>query len=370
MSKYPFYFRATMILLGLFIFSYVLLDLREILIPLTFSLLIAILLNPLCNQLERKKIPKVLAIATAILIAILVISGIMYFLSFQIMGFSDQLPVLKTKFNEMLLHFQTIVSQSLKIPLKKQEAYLNNVQEDIKPYIARALGNFVSSMAVIFLVPVYTFLFLYYKTLLLNFLYEVFAEKNYNEVGIVLIKIKGAIQSYMVGLILEALIIASLNSIALLILGIKYAILLGLIGALLNVLPFIGGILAVIPPLVIATITKDGYMAQVGVLISYVLIQFTDNHFLVPYIVSSQVKINALISIIVVLLGGAVWGVSGMFLSIPFIGLLKIIFDRIPELISWGKLLGNEVPVKHKGDIWKLRRKRKANLMEQNNNKS
>jgi len=232
--------------------------------------------------------------------------------------------------------------------------------------LARALGNFVSSMAVIFLVPVYTFLFLYYKTLLLNFLYEVFAEENYKEVGIVLTKIKGAIQSYMVGLILEALIIASLNSAALLILGIKYAILLGLIGAILNVLPFIGGILAILPPLIITIITKNNYMSPMGVLIAYILIQFTDNHFLVPYIVSSQVKINALISIIVVLLGGAVWGIAGMFLSIPFIGLLKIIFDRIPELTSWGKLLGNEVPVKHIGEIWKLRRKRKLNLTEQN----
>ncbi len=366
MNKYPFYFRSTIILLGLFLFSYLLLDLREILIPLTFSLLIAILLNPVCNQLERIHMPKVFAIAIALLIAILIVLGIMYFLSFQIMGFSDQLPVLKTKFNGMLLHLQTIISQSLKIPLQRQEAYLSNAQEDIKPYLARALGNFVSSMAVIFLVPVYTFLFLYYKTLLLNFLYEVFAEENYKEVGIVLTKIKGAIQSYMVGLILEALIIASLNSAALLILGIKYAILLGLIGAILNVLPFIGGILAILPPLIITIITKNNYMSPMGVLIAYILIQFTDNHFLVPYIVSSQVKINALISIIVVLLGGAVWGIAGMFLSIPFIGLLKIIFDRIPELTSWGKLLGNEVPVKHIGEIWKLRRKRKLNLTEQN----
>ena len=366
MIKYPFYLRATIILLGLFLFSYLLLDLREILIPLTFSLFIAILLNPVCNQLERKNIPKVIAIAIVLLIAILIIAGIMYFLSFEIMGFSDQLPVLKTKFNGMLLHFQTLISQNLKIPLQKQEAYLSNAQNDIKPYLATALGNFVGSMAVIFLVPVYTFLLLYYKTLIINFLYEVFAEENYKDVSIVLTKIKGAIQSYMVGLILEAIIIATLNSTALLILGVKYAILLGIIGAILNVLPFIGGILAIIPPLIIATITKDGYMTQVGILIAYIMIQFTDNHFLIPYIVSSQVKINALISIIVVLLGGAVWGIAGMFLSIPFVGLLKIIFDRIPELTAWGKLLGNEVPVKSKGEIWKLRRKGKLNLTVQN----
>jgi predicted PurR-regulated permease PerM len=173
---------------------------------------------------------------------------------------------------------------------------------------------------------------------------------------VVLKQTKGAIQSYTFGLLLEALIVATLNSVVLLILGVDYAILLGVLGAILNVLPFIGGILAVLLPVIIATVTKDGFQTQLLVIIAYVIIQFIDNHFLVPYIVSSKVKINALVSIIVVLLGGMVWGVSGMFLSIPFIGILKIIFDRIPELRPWGKFLGDEVPTKHKGQIWSLKR--------------
>jgi predicted PurR-regulated permease PerM len=108
----------------------------------------------------------------------------------------------------------------------------------------------------------------------------------------------------------------------------------------------------VLLPLIIATVTKDGFQTQLLVIIAYVVIQFVDNHFLVPYIVSSKVKINALVSIVIVILGGMVWGVSGMFLSIPFIGVLKIIFDRIPELKPWGKFLGDEVPTRHKGQIW------------------
>jgi len=108
-------------------------------------------------------------------------------------------------------------------------------------------------------------------------------------------------------------------------------------------------------PLLIATVTKDGFGTQIGIIISYLVIQFTDNHFLVPYIVSSKVKINALASILIVLLGGLVWGIAGMFLSIPFIGILKIIFDRIPGLKPWGKLFGDEVPTRHKGEKWRLR---------------
>src|SRR6185437_3864480 len=156
------------------------------------------------------------------------------------------------------------------------------------------------------------------------------------------------IQSYMYGLLIEGLIVATLNTIALFILGVPYAILMGILGAVLNVLPFFGGILAALLPIMVATITKTGLHTQIGVAISYMIIQFIDNHFLIPYIVSSRVKINALISIVAVLLGAAVWGLSGMFLSIPFIGILKIIFDRIPEMQPWGRLLGSAVDVRRR----------------------
>ena len=164
----------------------------------------------------------------------------------------------------------------------------------------------------------------------------------------------------MFGLLLEALIVSTLNTSALLILGVDYAVLLGVMGALLNVLPFIGGILAVLLPILVATITQDGFHTQLWIIISYMTIQFIDNHFLVPYIVASRVRINALVSIVIVLMGGALWGISGMFLSIPFIGVLKIIFDRLPEMKPWGLLIGMEIPTKRKGQLFKLRRKKAA----------
>ena len=167
----------------------------------------------------------------------------------------------------------------------------------------------------------------------------------------------------MVGLMLEALIVATLNSAALLILGVKYAVLFGVIGALLNMIPYIGGIVAIALPVLMATVTENGYTTQLWIVVAYLIIQFIDNNILVPRIVSSKVEINALISIVVVLLGGALWGVSGMFLSIPFTAILKIIFDRIPDLKPWGKLLGDDVPDHHKGERWGLR-KRKTALAE------
>lgn len=351
MKKYPWYLKVTVILVGLIAFTFILSELRDILVPLSFALFLGILLNPLVALLEGWKIPKTWAIIISLLAGILVIAGVGYFLSMEMSSFSSQLPVFKQKLTELVSRTQQMLSQKLHIPIQKQSQFIDQAQAGMKPLIGKALGSAVGSLAVIFLLPVYTFLFLYYKMLILDFLYDIFSEENLKDVSAVLKQVKTAIQSYMFGLLLEGLIVATLNTCALLLLGVKYAVLLGVLGALLNVLPFIGGILAIIPPLLIATITKDGFHTQLGITISYIVIQFVDNHFLVPYIVSSKVKINALISIVIVLLGGAVWGVSGMFLSIPFIGVLKIIFDRVPELKPWGKLLGDEVPVFHKGQL-------------------
>ena len=93
-------------------------------------------------------------------------------------------------------------------------------------------------------------------------------------------------------------------------------------------------------------------------------------------IVSSKVQINALISIIVVLMGGALWGFSGMFLSIPFVAILKIICDRVEPLKPWGLLLGVKIPEVHAGVKFQaqwariFRRREKQAALEQKENQN
>jgi predicted PurR-regulated permease PerM len=357
-KKYPFYVRSTIILFGLILFSYALANLRDILIPFSIALFLAILLNPLVDRLELLKLPHVPSILIALLVATVVIVGVWYFLGTQMMHFTSQLPALEKKTEDLVSRLQQWLAR--KIPMEKQNQYIAEAKAGIKPLIGRTLGTVVGTLTTAFLLPVYTFLLLYYKTLILNFIYEVFAKENEGEVRTVLRQVRGAIQSYMYGLLIEGLIVAGMNTAALFILGIPYAILLGALGAILNMLPFIGGILAALLPIIVATIVKEGFSTQIWVGISYILIQFIDNHILIPYIVSAKVKINALISIVVVLLGGAVWGLSGMFLSIPFIGVLKIIFDRIPELKPWGRLLGDETPARLVGIRGRVNRRKGA----------
>ncbi len=159
----------------------------------------------------------------------------------------------------------------------------------------------------------------------------------------VLTETKALIQRYLFGLLIEAALVAALNSIALLFLGIPYAILIGVIGALLNVIPYIGGVVAVALPMLLALVVKQPVDA-LYVLIAYLVVQLIDNNFFVPKIVASKVKINALVSIIVVLVGNALWGVPGMFLSIPLTAIIKVIFDRVGPLQPIGFLLGDNQP--------------------------
>ncbi|MFD0792383.1 AI-2E family transporter [Mucilaginibacter litoreus] len=358
----PFYIQATAILFGLILLVYVLNILADILVPLAFAAFLAILLNPLCNRLQRKGVPKFLSIIIAMLIMIIAVTLVFYFLSTQIVQFGDAMPMLQKKFESITAELKNWIQTTFGVAVTKQEQMIKDALNNSQAVVGRTLNGVLGVLSVVFLLPVYIFLMLFYKTLILNFLYEVFAEENSKKVSEVLSETKTAIQSYIVGLLIEMIIVAAMNSTALVLLGVKYGILIGCIGAILNLIPYLGGIIAIALPVLMATVTKDGYSTQLGVIAAYIVIQFIDNNILVPRIVSSKVQINALMSIIVVLLGNQLWGISGMFLSIPFVAVIKIVFDRIEPLKPWGKLLGDNIPTQQMVDIWRNRRKRRAVL--------
>jgi predicted PurR-regulated permease PerM len=341
-TRYPFYIKAPLVLIGICCFIYILYLLQSILVPFLFAGLIAILLNPLCNKLQSVGVPKVLSILLTILLALIVAGLVFFFLSSQISQFGEMVPQLKERFFQIADDVQQWLSQRLGISLKKQSELLKKVIDNGQGFVGQTLGAVLSMISVIFLLPVYVFLLLLYKNHLLAFFYQVFSEKHSEKVAEVLQSTKGAIQSYIVGLLIETCIVGILNSTALLLIGVKYAILLGVIGAILNLVPYIGGVVAISLPVLIATVTNNDFQKPLIIIGAYILIQFIDNNVLVPRIVSSKVSINALFSILIVLMGAALWGVSGMFLSIPSIAILKIIFDNIDGLKPWGRLLGDE----------------------------
>jgi predicted PurR-regulated permease PerM len=278
--------------------------------------------------------------------------------------FTESYPQLKEKFNIASNEFIRWVSRNFNVRQWQIKAWITDSRaQAIDDF---AIGKTISEMGrllvVIMLLPVYLFMILFYKPLLLEFIYKLFNIEHHNTVVQILSNTKLIIQSYLVGLFFEFVIMAVMHSAGLLLLGIDYAIILGILGAALNIIPYIGGIIATTLAMVIAFVTKDSLTYPILVFILYIIIQFIDNNYIVPRIVASRVQLNALVSIIAVLIGGAVWGLSGMFLSIPLTAIVKVICDHIEPLRPWGFLLGNIVTTDPKHSIIKLKSLRQSIL--------
>ncbi len=345
---FPWYAKFSLIIVGALAFIYMLYIGQHIIVPLIYATVFAILLNPFVNYLISFKINKILAISFAVIFAIILLTSLLYFISAQISMFGETYPKLKEKFLENSAQLIRWTSEHFNIRQYKINAWIEQNKTDTIQRMGGAIGQTLATinsvLIIVFLLPVYLFMILYYKNLLLEFIKKLFHSSYHLAVFDVLSSSKKIIQSYLIGLLFEAVIIAALNSIGLLILGINYALILGITGALLNVIPYIGGVIAIALPMIVAYVTKESSTYAFLVLAIYVLIQFIDNHLIIPRIVASRVKLNALISIVAVLAGSALWGIPGMFLSIPLTAIIKVVFDHIDSLKPWGFLLGNITP--------------------------
>ena len=342
----PFYLKCSQIILGVLAFFYIMYIGHDIIVPLIFSAILAILLNPLVNYLSRR-INRIIAIFIAILLAMVVVAALFYFIGSQLALFSESFPLLKQKFHTYFKDIISWVSHTFNVSVPKIKTWIAQTKsqglEGGGAVIGQTLLSVSGALVVVLLIPVYIFLIIFYKPLLLDFVAMSFASSKHTTVAEVLLETRKLIQSYLVGLLLEAALVATLNSVGLLIIGVDYAILLGIIGAILNLIPYIGGIVAISLPMIMA-LTTQSPSAAIAVLILYIIVQLLDNNLFVPKIVASKVKINALISIVVVLIGGALWGVGGMFLSIPLTAIVKVICDRVEGLQPLGFLLGDTMP--------------------------
>ena len=339
----PFYVKSSIIIIGLFAFVTILYLTQSIIVPIIYSTIIAIVLSPMVSFFTKRKVNEVLAISITLTIAIVLTLLIISFLSMQMMQFTDSFPKLVQKFNQFTDSTELWASKRFSVDklkihsmiLKKRSEFINNGGG----FIGETILSTGSKLVVALLIPVYVFMILLYQKHLIKFIHKLFNRKEYSEVDDVLSSTKLIIQGYLDGLFLEAVIMAFLNSATLLIIGVDYAILLGVLGAIVNVVPYVGGLISIFFPVIIAIIS-DTPSDAILVIISYLVIQFFDVHYIVPKVVASKVKINALISVIVVLAGGALWGLPGTFISIPLTAIVKVIFDHVEPVKPWGFLLG------------------------------
>lgn len=340
----PQYQKLSVILLGLVALFYALSLAQPIVVPMLFALLLAMLLNPVVNAFSRIRIPRVLGISLAVLLAMLALAGVGYFIVTQAMHFSETLPQLEEKWNALLRQAEGWAQETFDMKRREVTDAVEKVKDEGMAKGGSLVGQTLTTVgalfAFFFLLPVFTFLLLLYKQLLITFVSKLFPAKDHDVLGDVLTQTKSMVQSYLVGLMMEAGIVTVLNWVGLMVIGVPYALLLAVIGAVLNLIPYIGMIIATILPMLVALATLEP-SAALWVFALYLAVQFIDNNLIVPKVVASRVELNALVSIIVVMAGGALWGIPGMFLAIPITAMLKVIFDRVPALEPFGYVLGD-----------------------------
>ena len=250
----------------------------------------------------------------------------------------------------MQLHFEAFqkwIVSTFHVSFREQNAYLNNAAEKIKNsgtgYLGSTFLSVTETIMLMILLPIYTFLILYYRDLIRAFLYGVFPKAQSEKVTIVVRESKTMIHNYIVGLMIEMAIVAVANSFGLMMLGVKYAIFFGVLAAVLNIIPFIGMFTAVLFTVLVTLTTSTHTSDVIWVVVIMYSIHIIDVNILMPKIVASKLRINALMSILGVVIGGALTGVAGLFLSVPAIALVKIICDEVDDLKPWGALLGDDI---------------------------
>lgn len=275
---------------------------------------------------------------------------LVWFISAQFSRLIEDFPSLKANVTAHLERLSNWINSKTHFSTQKQLELLNAQSEKLVNFAGGYLGGVASSLTAIFiffgLVPIYIFLLLFYRNLLLRFVFMWFKEGDHGRVKETVQEMQGIIKSYLGGLLIQIAYITILLGGILMLFGIKHALLIGILFAILNLIPYVGALIGNIIGVLLTLTSSDQLSPILTVLITIAVVQFLDNNILMPKIVGSKIRINALASIVAVIAGGALAGISGMFLSLPVVAVLKVVFDRSNHFKQWGVLFGDERPPK------------------------
>lgn len=343
-KKYPYSLElaSSLIAMGLLLtFMYVT---QGVLIPLLFAILISICLFPLARFLERLRLGKALAALLSVIIAIAIIWTIGWFIVHQSIIISKDASAITAKMMSVLERAQAWIEETFGIQRTAMMDQLrdqgNKLVSNAGSVITATFGSIGNMVAGVVLVPLFSFFLLYYRDFFREFFFRTFRSVPHTKVDKTLNKIYEVVQSYLLGLVTVMAIVAILNTIGLMAMGIQYAWFFGTLASLLMLLPYIGIAIGSILPALFALAVKDSAWYAVGVVAWFQVVQFLEGNIITPNIVGSKVSINPLMAVIAILLGGMLFGLSGLILALPFVATIKVIFDAIPSMEAFGFLIG------------------------------
>jgi predicted PurR-regulated permease PerM len=338
--------KITMFCLLLFLIIVGLIYGKPFLAPLALASLFSLLLVPLCNAFEKKGLKRKFASILCTLLLVIPLIIVITLIAREALELTETVQPLEEQTETIVYTAQGFLKNFLGATLEQQIEHIRSQITTIVRLISSMLrGTFLylaQSLAIMVLVLIYTFFFLYYRAKLEQFILQVTNKHDHTEVKEVIGQVQHMTSRYLLGILMVIAILAILNSLALSLLGIQHPLLLGTLAATLNVIPYIGVILGSSIPVIVTLVT--GGSLQLALTIIGVLggIQLLDNHFITPNIIGSQVHVNPLVIILFAVLGGLVWGIIGIMVFIPFTGIIKIILDHVPYLKPYAYLMSSD----------------------------
>ena len=352
MKQYPFFLRATVILA---FFSLLFLALylgRGFFIPICLASIFSILLFPVVRFLEDKiKMHRIAANFLVLLVIFLILAGVVYILSTQILSFMDEIPKLQGQVSVKLQSIEDLIHHKTGMAPYKQIEWINSQLQSLISSSGTTVQGMVTStanaLATIGIICFYIFFFLFYRTKFKNFILRVSPEHSHEKIMHILIDSRAVIHSYISGVFIVVIIVAICIGSGLSFLGIPFAIFLGVLAGFFNIVPYVGIIISGLLGCTLTFLTKDSSWYVLGTAIVFLVTHLFEANILTPNIVGRKVSVNPLVVFMALLIGAEVWGIMGMILFIPMVGILKVFCDNIPALNPYGYLLGTEGTEEH-----------------------
>ncbi len=315
------------------------------------SFFVCLLLMPPFRYLRRHKFPEWLSIMLP-LFALTIFAGLIVWLfSVQIGSLLKDLPQIEHNVSKHMGALSSWISETFGFSTKEQVKFISGqgtkMMNSMGDILGGAAGSVTDVLLFIGLLPIYIYLIMSYKNLFLKFILMWFASADHTKVREVLQETESMAKSYLVGLLIQITYITVLLGGVLMIFGIKHAILIGIAFAFLNLIPYLGALIGNVLGVLITLASSENIVDIIIVLVAITVVQLIDNNILMPLIVGSKVKVNAMVSIVGLFIAGMLAGISGMFLAMPLLAVMKIVFDRTPQFQQWGVLFGDDTPMKN-----------------------
>lgn len=345
--------------------------LQSIIIPILFSIIFSVLMLPIAERLEKWGLNRAMASIFTLLILIIFFVGIGYLIISQTINIGQDASDIVNKIKSLAIRILEWTSDKFNMSqneiINRAEAELANSASSIGGYVTSIINSIGNSLSFGILVPLMIFFFLYYREFFKEFFFRVFSKTPKEEIENVLSKIYDVLQNYLVGLLTVMGIVAALNTIGLMILGIDYAWFFGVLAALLTIFPYIGIFIGSLVPALFALATKDSAWYAAGVILWFQAVQTLEGNFITPKVVGGKANLNPLVSLLSFFLGGMLFGIAGMILALPLMAILKVIFDSVPETKAYGFLLSepDDSYILTEKQVQKQEKKKKAKEAEE-----